>query len=346
MKRKTRILFIRLFNSPFIQKDLDLLRKSYDVGVVDFTWTRSNLKGSLVTLFKMLRGILWADLTFSWFADFHAAYAVRLSKIFRKKSIVVVGGYEVGCEPEINYGVMRFPESKQARTVKYVLKHASKILPFSDFAADEVLHICPASHMEAIPLACDTEKFKAGADKKNIVLTVCLVTRENIARKGLKTFIESAHQLSETKFILVGPHVDGAAKILRNIASPNVEFTGFAPEGELIEWYQRAKVYCQLSYQEGEGAGGALGEAMASECVPVVSTKAITLKETVGECGHYVPYGDTHATVKAIREALSNSNGLGQKARKRMVENFSMEKRKANLSRVIEEVLDNNREKI
>jgi len=51
--------------------------------------------------FLLFKGVLWADITFSWFADTHAFLAVLLSKLFRKKSIVVVGGYEVANVPEI-----------------------------------------------------------------------------------------------------------------------------------------------------------------------------------------------------------------------------------------------------
>ena len=65
----------------------------------------------------MLKGILWADLTFSWFTDFHAFWAVRLSKIFRKKSIVIASGYSVANMPEIEYGLMQ--SSKSAYKVKF-----------------------------------------------------------------------------------------------------------------------------------------------------------------------------------------------------------------------------------
>lgn len=30
-----------------------------------------------------------------------------------------------------------------------------------------------------------------------------------------------------------------------------IEFTGFVSDKELLDWYQRAKVYCQLSRYEG-----------------------------------------------------------------------------------------------
>jgi len=332
MNREVRVLFIRTANLSFIEKDLGLLRKEFIVKVVHYSGKRKSM--------DVVKGVVWADISFSWFAGSHAALAVLLSRVLRKRAIVVTGGYDVANEPSISYGIMRFPKSRDARIVKFALDHADLVLPFSDYAAEEVLGINQNTNLKALPLACDTEKFVPGEQKENLVLTVCMVVESNIARKGLKAFVESARHLPKAKFVLVGPHIDDAINYLKAIAPPNVEFTGYVPEDVLIRWYQRAKVYCQLSYQEGEGAGGALGEAMACECVPVVSEKAVALRETVGDCGFYVPYGDIDATVEAIKKALCSTSEGGREARGRMIGLFSMGKREKELSRVINEVLE------
>ena len=329
MNRKAKILFVCPSFSSFIQKDMDMLRRHFEVRVAHYRGKKRMLK----FLIETLKGVLWADVTFSWFADVHAFVAVMFSKIFIRKSIVVVGGYEVAKVPEINYGGML--SRRKAFIVRFVLKHADRILPFSNYAAKEVLSINRDINLKIIPLTSDTEKFVPNGLKDNIVLTVCIVTKQNIARKGLKTFVESAKYLPEVKFVLIGPYIDDAINYLSKIAPPNVEFTGYIPDEELIKWYQRAKIYCQLSYQEGEGAGGALGEAMACGCIPVVSSKATALEETVGDCGFYVPYGDVSSTVKAIKKALNTSSELGKKARKRMTNLFPMVRRESNLLELI-----------
>jgi len=83
--------------SQFIQNDIDILRKHFDVRVVQYQGKEKLLK----FLIETLKGVLWADVTFSWFADVHAFAAVLVSRIFRRKSIVIVGGYEVAKVPEI-----------------------------------------------------------------------------------------------------------------------------------------------------------------------------------------------------------------------------------------------------
>ncbi len=100
--RTIKILFVRPSKSSFIQKDLELFEKHFYVRVVVFVLSiRKRQSDTLKSMLNLITGILWADLTFSWFADTHAFWAVRLSRIFRKKSVVVVGGYEVAKVPRI-----------------------------------------------------------------------------------------------------------------------------------------------------------------------------------------------------------------------------------------------------
>lgn len=335
MEAELGILFVSRGLPVFISRDLNLLKRHFDVRYVSLkTYKRNPL-----ILFKLIKGVLSVDLVFSWFVETNAFFLVLFSKIFRKKSVIVVGGYGVANVSEIGYGALLNPI--RAWRTKFVLEYADMILPFSKFAMVEVLSITRKVHVDMIPLACDTEKFKPGERKKeNTVLTVCIITKGNIARKGLETFLESARLLPEIKFVLVGPDKDNSIKYLRKISSPNVEFTGYVSDEELIRWYQKSKVYCQLSYQEGEGAGGALGEAMAGGCIPVVSLKAVALRETVGNCGFYVPYGDAEATAEAIKSALRAPSKFGTRARKRMKKMFSMKEREKRLSNLINNLLN------
>ncbi|MEA2015169.1 MAG: hypothetical protein U9O59_00370 [Actinomycetota bacterium] len=78
---KTKLLFVCPLNpfasksvfgnalrSSFIQNDLDILRRHFDVRVAHYQGKKKLLK----FLIKTLKGVLWADVTFSWFADVHA----------------------------------------------------------------------------------------------------------------------------------------------------------------------------------------------------------------------------------------------------------------------------------
>ncbi|MGF3555342.1 MAG: glycosyltransferase family 4 protein, partial [Thermoplasmatota archaeon] len=120
-------------------------------------------------------------------------------------------------------------------------------------------------------------------------------------------------------FVLVGRHADNSIEYLKSIAPPNVEFTNFVSDKELLEWYQRAKIYCQLSRYEG--LPNTLCEAMLCECVPV-GTKYCGIPTAIGNTGFYVPYGDEKATAEAIKKALNAPEELRKKAKERIIEQF------------------------
>jgi glycosyltransferase involved in cell wall biosynthesis len=338
-KRKIKLLFVRPWISSFIQNDLELLRKHFDVRVVDFVLNvRERPKDTIKTMLNMIKGILWADLIFSWFASTHAFWAVRLSKIFRKKSIVVVGGYEVANVPEIEYGAMSNPKS--ARRVKYVLENANKILAVSEFNKKEILMYINPKKVELVYNGVDYDKFKLKNEKEDLVITVGYVVYHAIKRKRYDIFVKAAKYLPNVKFVLIGEYVDNSIEYLKSLASPNVEFTGFVSNEELLKYYQKAKVYCQLSMYESFGIAPA--EAMLCGCVPVVTHNA-ALPEVVGDTGFYSPYGDEKATAEVIKEALKSDKG--KEARERIKNTFSLEKREERLVEIIRGLIKEGKQK-
>ncbi|MEA2015175.1 MAG: hypothetical protein U9O59_00400 [Actinomycetota bacterium] len=63
-----KILFVCPSKSSFIQRDFELLKRHFDVKVAHYRGRKRMLKFWVETI----KGVLWADLTFSWFADVHA----------------------------------------------------------------------------------------------------------------------------------------------------------------------------------------------------------------------------------------------------------------------------------
>ena len=327
MYKNVKILFVCPYFSSFIQQDLDLLKKHFDVRIGHYT--------SLMSIPKILKGVLWSDLTFSWFADTHAFWAVLLSKMFRKKSIVVVGGFEVAKVPEINYGLMRSPLS--TRRVKYVLENADKILTVDDSLKTDAIGNTGVNgkNILTVPTGYDSSKWKCDGKKENLVITVGYVNWSVVKRKGFETFVKSAEYVPNTKFALIGKHIDSSIDYLKSISPSNVEFTGFVSDNELLEWYQKAKVYCQLSRYEG--LPNALCETMLCECVPV-GTRYCGIPTAIGDTGFYVPYGDPETTAEAIEKALKSDNG--KTVRERVKKMFPSEKREKKLKQIIYSLTD------
>ena len=217
------------------------------------------------------------------------------------------------------------------RIVKYVLKKAFRIISVSEFNKKEIENIFENDKTQVIYNSVDEAFFKSSRQKKDIVLSVAVIDDYlRINLKGLDTFIKSSKLLTDTKFVIVGIH-GKALKKIKNKFPLNVSLIGFIKKDELLSYYQKAKVYCQLSYYES--CGVSLEEAMSCECVPVVTDKG-ALPEIVGKSGYYVEYGDLDKTINAIKKALKD-NTSGASARKRIIENFSIKTREKKLVEVI-----------
>ncbi len=293
-----------------------------------FNWEKP--PETIGTLLKILAGVLWADVTFSWFADINAYWAVRLSKIFKKRSIVIVGGYDVAKVPEIEYGLGI--NQKSAHRVKYVLENADKILTVDEGLKKDAIYNFGVigDNIITVPTGYNSQRFKPEGEKEKLVITVSDGNSWSRARlKGLDTFVRSAKILPDVKYIVIGIQGDGLKK-LKELASPNVLFIDYSPQNEVIHFYQKAKVYCQLSMREG--LPNALCEAMLCECVPVGSDVQ-GVRTAIDDTGFLVPYDDPVVTADAIRNALKSDKG--KESRERIMKMFPEEKRETELIKII-----------
>ncbi len=335
---------------PWTRRDIQILKKYYTIKVLTFRKISVFDKGKikklkviqfiyyrLIDILRLIYYVAKSDFIFGWFVSEFVVAGVLISMILRKKSIVVTGGYDIENIPDIKYGLLQHPTMKYL--VKLGLKKSNYILPYSEYTFELVKNLIGnKNNIKIINLGCDTDKFKPILKKEDIVITAGFIDEVYIKRKGFDTFVKAAKYLPDVKFYLIGKQRDKAVEKLKNIAPDNVIFTGFLSDDALLELYQKAKVFCLLSYQEGEGGGGVLGEAMACGCFPVISEKALALKETVGDCGIYVPYGDEKATAIAIEKALKVSDNYIIEARNRIEKFYSLKIREAKLIKIINEI--------
>jgi len=308
----------------FVKNDLEILKRHFDVKIVKWRGKRDIL--------KIFSGVLRSDVIFCWFASDHAFLSVLFSIFFRKKSIVIVGGVDAANVPELNYGRFTLGWHKRKMT-SFAIKHATKVLVVDPSLKEDVIKNAKVSgeNIEYVPTGYDPSYWIPKEKKDNIVLTVGGVVETIVKRKGFFTFVKAAKHFPNVKFMIVGKHIDGSIDELKRIATSNVEFTGFVPDDVLLSFYQKAKVYCQLSRYEG--LPNALCEAMLCECVPV-GTKYCGIPTAIGDAGYYVQYSDEKATVEAIDKALKN-HGLGKRARDTIRTLFPLSHREEKLVNII-----------
>jgi glycosyltransferase involved in cell wall biosynthesis len=334
MNKKRKILVVYQWVSMYpwkiptpIQKDIELLNEDFDVILFSFNYFNLPL-----LFFKILN----SDLVFVWFAGDHAFFSSLFARILGKPMAVVVGGYDVASIKELRYGSMRTPVTRAM--VRYALKHSSKVLTVDESLKNDAINLAgvDGKNIETVPTGYDDKIFKSYGKKENLVITVALCPYWNRVRlKGLDTFVKAAKNIPDTKFLVIG--VIGEAKEkLKSISSPNVELIEPLGQEKLISYYQKAKVYCQLSMREG--LPNTVCEAMLCECIPV-GTHVEGIHTAIGDTGFFVDYDDVEGTVKAIEKALSSTDEQGKKAREYIQNNFGLEKRKKIIKKLVNDLL-------
>ena len=328
------ILYIYDDWCSFTINDFEILKSEHEVkGIL----VAGGLLKTIQTLPALWRGVVWCDVTFSWFGKLHAFFAVLFSKILGKKSIVVAGGDDVACIPEIKYGMFCFWRKKWCPL--FVFHFADMILSVSEFTRNSTLrnaHSDPGK-TKTVYHGFDPEKWKRNKNinKENIVITVGSITEETLYIKSLLLFVQCAKLLPDIQFFVVGPYEKKALDALKGIAAPNVKFLGALHGDGLIRMYSRAKVYVQASLHESFGCS--LAEAMLCECVPVVSNKA-ALPEVVGDTGVYLDELTAENIAGKIKYALTLSADHGARARNRIIEKYPLEQRRQKILDVMSKI--------
>ncbi|MCL4489670.1 MAG: glycosyltransferase [Chloroflexi bacterium] len=324
------ILFVHNHPARFVQIDLALLREGYAVR----EWCQ---RSRIVNVAALARALAQSDLVFGWFATWHTLMPVVLARALGRPSVLVVGGYDTANMPEIEYGNMR--GGLRRFISRTTMRSASRLITNSSYTRDEAIRNAGVDSNRVSVIYHGLEcRGHGGSEKKgNLAITIGNVDRWNLHRKGLEPFVQTARLLPDVSFAVIGAWQDRAIEDLRSIAPANVEFTGRVSDGELDDYIARARVYVQASRHEGFGM--AVAEAMLGECVPVV-TRAGALPEVVGNCGVYVDVPEPELVAKGVRRAFEDGDGLGSRARERVLREFPLERRRSALFSIIDETLD------
>jgi glycosyltransferase involved in cell wall biosynthesis len=334
-KRKRKVLFVHQTWKGFEKCDYDILNRHFSVSDAPV------YKNFVLETVSILRDIAKTDVVFCWFAYRLALAPLLIAKALRKKIIIVGSGWEAANMPEISFGAMR-PGARfliNRLLIRWIINLADKVIAVSEFNRQELQTNVglPRERIKLIFLGVETGDSIGGvglSKNKNMVLTVGEVNRENMSRKGLAIFVETARLLPDKEFVLVGGRQERLKEYMQKPIPANLRVVPFS-RGEAQKWYRQAKVYVQVSGHENFGLS--LAEAMSYECVPVVTDRT-ALPEVVADAGYYVPYQDARKTAQTIRLAAEDTvKGLA--ARKRIEKLFPLRKREESLVSLIYTVM-------
>lgn len=335
--QKQRIIFIYPKLFTFIQTERKLLSNDYEIISINQNWTNKfllplNLLHQLIFLLFNMKKVNTILVSFGGYWSFLPAL---FGKIFNKKVAIVVHGTDCVSFPEINYGNLSNPLISWFIKKSYQL--ADIILPVSEslvytennYYCDRTLKFGYSFHLDnintpnkVIPNGLIVEDWKSGSYNKIEKTFITVMTSDQIERKGAHLIIETANKLSNCTFYFAGTDNIKGIEILPE----NIIFLGRLTPEQLKKYYSKTQFYLQLSNFEGFGV--AICEAMLCNCIPIVSD-VNHLPTIIADSGFVLMKRNSNMLVDLINVALnSDISDLEEKARNRIVNNFSVQNRK------------------
>ncbi len=333
MNHDNKAVLIYSNYSTFVKADDKILSKFFIIKKYRYIHKKSiiyHFFNQIKLFFWLLKNIYDIKLIYIWFGDYHSLLPILFGKFFKKKTMLVLGGYDVANIPELKYGA--FTSKIRTFFVRNSIAIADLNLCVSDNIEKDALDKVPNAKTKIVYTGYDKDIFKFGnKERENIILTVASCnTYKRLKIKGIDHFVNFASKLPEYKFVIIGD----AAGIKKYCDVPdNLEIIDLMPHHDLIKYYQKAKIFAQFSIREG--LPNAVCEAMLCGCIPVgYSNGGIPI--AIGDCGYLSNGSDNEQTLEILREAMNSSIDFRKKARQRIIENFSLEKREYILTKILQ----------
>jgi len=345
---KNTILYIAPSLSSFINNDISLLSNRYPVIFNTYAWNKKYwvpfyLLHQVFFLLKHIRSTRKIFVSFGGYWSFFPALAGRLAGV---EVYIILNGTDCAAIPPLHYGNLRSQPLKWFCHQSY--KMASMLLPVSSslvytkntyfsedaFSFQGYKHFFPKlkTQSSVVNNGFDKDFWSPQKNNKKEPLTFMAVfSASQFILKGGDLIVQLAEKFSNCKFYIAGTEKPDTLEI----ENKNLFFLGKLTSHELRTYYRRFRFYLQLSVFEGFGCS--LGEAMLCECIPIGSRVNI-IPEIIGDTGFIVAKREIHALEIVVQKALSVTakTSLGKKARERIADKYSIEKRESALFSLIE----------
>lgn len=336
MERKKKILFVYITLTTFVKTDLDILSEKYLVTKYQFKPQKGPFKVGfeMIKQFVFLLINIWKfDAIYIWFADSHSFLPVFFAHIFRKKSYLVIGGFDVARLRSLHYGV--FTSRIRGFFAIFSMNYCTLNLTVSKYVDRKVKWIARKSNTYLLYncIEFDEKSNQLKLKKEDLIVTVGVIEKEQTYYlKGIDSFIDVARMLPQYKFLIIGINKEKLAHLLINLPD-NLIFKKKIPHHELIEYYKKAKIYCQFSRSESFGIS--IVEAMNFECLPVV-TNVGGMPEVVGKTGE-ITKRDLGIISNKIKKGINDYSFFNIEAKQRIVTNFNRTLREESIIKILED---------
>ena len=345
-----KICLISNAEGTWVIQDIEILNElGYEVKKVVVKATFGPYR-IMKLFFKAFFPAYWSDIIFCWFAFPSGFVGVLLSKMLRKQVIVNAVGVDVTYVPAINYGLLLKPYWRWL--LNWTLMNADNVIAISKESADNVQNLV-SKDVEIIYEGIDVERFrpiKVTKPKQNIILTVGVLSKLNLKRKGFELLVKCipyvVKEFSNVKFVFVGKK-KGGYPVLRDLIEKlgildYVDFKGYKPDEELIRLYNQCTIFALPSIHEGFPT--VISEALACE-KPVVSTRLSAIPEVVVNYETGILIGKPQSpeelacAIVTLLKIPSLRTKMGENGREIIAQRFSRKIRKQRMKKMLESLV-------
>ena len=334
--------------SSFVEVDLSILSEKYDLVINTYNWR----KKSLVPLYMVHQ--LWVLIKYSISAKsiiissggYWSILPVVFGKVFSIPVYIILNGSDCASLPFLNYGNLR--NFLLRNVCRLSFEFAGTLLPVSEslvrtkntyYSKEHPVyqgykHFFPhiKTPYKVVFNGLDNGFWKNGdAVEKEKNSFISVFSSSQYILKGGDLIVEIARRFPDCKFYMAGLSQPPD----NTLVSSNTFFLGHLKPWELRDLYNKCQFHFQLSIFEGFGCS--LCEAMLCECIPIGSDVNI-IPQIIEETGYILMQRDLDLLEGLINEALhcENKKERGENARKRVIENFSIDRREKQLLSIIE----------
>lgn len=246
--------------------------------------------------------------------------------------------------------LMRAGKSAWRPVLRRIIREADYLLVTSEEIRQVALEICPHPRCEVMTNAVDTDRFVPRPVDRNSSRRL-VVPRRLFHKNGVEYFIRALPLLARehdvrARIVGDGPErgrLEGLAQELG--VSERVEFLGARPNQEMPELLREADLAVIPSLMEATSIAAL--EAMSCG-LPVAASRVGGLPEIIdSSVGALFPPADPEGLAAAVGELLSRGDlaALGREGRRRVVENWSLQRFVGRHVEIYSELIDESKGK-
>ena len=338
---KNNVTVVYSIERSFVKSDISILEalglKVYKIHSEPEKTLMYFLYNRLKEIWLSIFYIFKSKLLIAWFNDYHSFIPILISKLFLKKSVIIVGGYDAIVDNKNNHGLfLKGGLRSTIAKLNYKMVNEVWIVHKSlengcDFAKQKFNIISGVRSftskknivIKEINTGYDTRFWNYDQSEEKIgILTAAFFSEKRVINiKGLNIFNKLASLLPNINFTIVGESGIRISDFI-NLES-NIKVMGVQNRSQMKELYQKNKFYFQGSRLEG--LPNSLCEAMLCGCIPIGS-RVFGIPDAIGKTGVLF---DTEKDIEQIVEFVNSDLGAtdSKNARNRVVRKYDISKR-------------------